>query len=33
MGQEIVPRDRPVSNGLHPYVYAAISALVLWFVL
>ena len=33
MGQEIVPRDRPVSNGLHPYVYAAIAALVLWFVL
>lgn len=33
MGQEIVPRDRPVSNGLHPYVYGAIAALALWFVL
>jgi hypothetical protein len=33
MGQQIVPRDRPVSNGLHPYVYAAIAALVFWFVL
>jgi len=33
MGQQIVPRDRPVSSGLHPYVYAAIAALVLWFVL
>jgi hypothetical protein len=33
MGQEIVPRDRPVSNGLHPYVYAGIAALAIWFVL
>jgi energy-coupling factor transporter transmembrane protein EcfT len=33
MGQEIVPRDHPVSNGLHPYVYGAIAALALWFVL
>ncbi len=31
--QQIVPCDRPVSSGLHPYVYAAIAALVLWFVL
>jgi energy-coupling factor transporter transmembrane protein EcfT len=33
MGQEIVLRNRPVSNGLHPYVYGAIAALALWFVL
>jgi hypothetical protein len=32
MGHDIVPRDRPATNGLHPYVYAAIAALVLWFV-
>jgi hypothetical protein len=30
---EIVPRDRPASNGLHPYVYVAIAALVLWFIM
>src|ERR1700752_4000220 len=32
-GQEIVPPDRPRSNGLHPYVYGAIAALVAWFIL
>ena len=33
MGNDIARRDRPVSNGLHPYVYAAFAALTLWFVL
>jgi hypothetical protein len=33
MSKEIVPRDRPALNGLHPYVYGAIATLVLWFVL
>jgi hypothetical protein len=33
MGKAIVRRDRPTSNGLHPYVYAAVAALALWFVL
>jgi hypothetical protein len=33
MGNAIVPRDRPAINGLHPYVYGAIAALTLWFVL
>jgi hypothetical protein len=33
MSKEIVPRDRPAMNGLHPYVYAAIGSLALWFVL
>ena len=33
MGNAIVPRDRPATNGLHPYVYGAIAALVFWFVL
>lgn len=32
MSKDIVRRDRPSSNGLHPYVYAAIAALALWFV-
>jgi hypothetical protein len=32
MGKDIVPRDRPSSSGLHPYVYAAIAALALWFI-
>jgi hypothetical protein len=33
MSKEIVPRDRATSNGLHPYVYGAIAALALWFVI
>jgi hypothetical protein len=33
MSKEIVLQDRATSNGLHPYVYGAIAALVLWFVL
>lgn len=33
MGNDLVPRDRPAANGLHPYVYGAIAALVFWFVL
>jgi hypothetical protein len=33
MGNDLVPRDRPAANGLHPYVYAAIAALAFWFVL
>ena len=33
VSQEIAPRDRPVSNGLHPYVFAGIAALAIWFVL
>jgi hypothetical protein len=33
MGKAIVRRDRPTSIGLHPYVYAAVAALALWFVL
>jgi len=32
-GQEIASPDRPRSNGLHPYVYGAIAALVAWFIL
>jgi hypothetical protein len=32
MSNEIVPRDRP-ADGLHPYVYVGIAALVVWFVL
>jgi hypothetical protein len=32
MTKEIVPRARATSNGLHPYVYGAIAALVLWFI-
>jgi len=32
MGNPIVPRDRPAMDGLHPYVYAAVAALVLWFI-
>jgi hypothetical protein len=32
MKNDIVPRDRPALNGLHPYVYAAIAALALWFI-
>lgn len=32
MNKDIVPRDRPATNGLHPYVYGAIAALTLWFV-
>jgi hypothetical protein len=32
MSKEIVPRDRPALGGLHPYVYGAIAALVLWFI-
>jgi hypothetical protein len=32
MVNNIVPRDRPSANGLHPYVYGAIAALVLWFI-
>jgi energy-coupling factor transporter transmembrane protein EcfT len=33
MANDVVPRERPATNGLHPYVYAAIAALVFWFVL
>jgi hypothetical protein len=33
MSKDIVPRDRPTLNALHPYVYAAIAALALWFIL
>jgi hypothetical protein len=33
MANTVVPRDRAAANGLHPYVYGAIAALVLWFVL
>jgi energy-coupling factor transporter transmembrane protein EcfT len=33
MANAIVPHDRPATGGLHPYVYGAIAALVLWFVL
>jgi hypothetical protein len=33
MGNDLVPRDRPAANGLHPYVYGAIAALAFWFVL
>ena len=33
MSKDIVRRDRPPLNGLHPYVYGAIAALALWFVL
>jgi hypothetical protein len=29
----VVRRDRPALKGLHPYVYAAIAALALWFIL
>ena len=32
MSNTVVPRDRPATNGLHPYVYGAIAALVLWFI-
>ena len=32
MSNDLVPRDRPASSGLHPYVYAAIAALALWFI-
>ncbi|MPZ37232.1 MAG: hypothetical protein GEU95_04080 [Rhizobiales bacterium] len=37
MGKDIVPRDQPAGDraalsGLHPYVYAVIAALVLWFI-
>ena len=32
MDKDIVPHDRPALSGLHPYVYAAIAALVLWFI-
>jgi hypothetical protein len=32
MSKDIVPRDRPALNGLHPYVYGALAALALWFV-
>jgi hypothetical protein len=34
MSNDLVPvsRDNPPSNGLHPYVYGAIAALVFWFV-
>jgi hypothetical protein len=37
MGNDIVRheerRDRQIWDGLHPYVYAAIAALALWFVI
>lgn len=34
MSKDLVAHgDRPTSSGLHPYVYAAIAALALWFVL
>ena len=32
MSNDNVPRDRPPLNGLHPYVYVAIAALAIWFV-
>ena len=33
MSKDIVRRDRPALKGLHPYVYAAIAGLALWFIL
>jgi hypothetical protein len=33
MKQDIVVRGRPATSGLHPYVYGALAALVLWFLL
>ena len=33
MRKDIAIRDRSAQSGLHPYVYAAIAALALWFTL
>ena|SRR5688572_22064289 len=33
MNKDVLPRDRPSQSSLHPYVYVAIAALALWFVL